>query len=453
MTAHSREKSEKRQRLTLVVLLVTLLVPVSVLAQAKKAPNKNADSSVENQHPKSRQTAQGKGGKKHRPDRIVSVAVMEFSSKGGVDQNQTDALCDMLANEIRSIGNFRVIGKSDIQAALNIEEQKMLMGCSDNSCIAEIGGALGVRWIISGNVSLFGKTWLLNLKLMDVEKVEVASSFSRTIKGEQDILIGLLYEAVGVLFSDAQDKIGIEITIKKRPKVEAVPEIVATPKSIPEARAPKIEKQAKAQPQAGWFDRPRESGWNLRINFGPVFFSQFRVEDDFGFDCPGEGEHTVDCLNLAGAEETLSDQERNGGGLGVSLGYTFNRWLTFYAQLGGFVVSGESNNDDSRNMFEVGISAGAALAWPTDTWIEPSLYVELGYSSMADDLDKGKFSDARVSGTGVAFNMGVGLDFYLYADWFVGLRTGVMFRSWGQDIVVQSDGPGFHLMASSGWMF
>jgi len=52
----------------------------------------------------------------------VSIAVMEFTSKGGVTQDQMDALSDMLSNQIRSMGNYKVIGKSDIRSMLTMEE-------------------------------------------------------------------------------------------------------------------------------------------------------------------------------------------------------------------------------------------------------------------------------------------------------------------------------------------
>ncbi|MBW1809073.1 MAG: hypothetical protein JRJ19_16560 [Deltaproteobacteria bacterium] len=131
----------------------------------------------------------------------ISIAVMEFASKGGVSQEQMDALSDMLANEIRNRGEYRVIGKSDIRTALNLEEQKTMLGCNDNSCIAEIGGALGVRWVVVGNVSLFGETFLLNLKLMDVEAVKVAWGTSKKVTGGQAKLIDALALAVGEMMT------------------------------------------------------------------------------------------------------------------------------------------------------------------------------------------------------------------------------------------------------------
>jgi TolB-like protein len=129
-----------------------------------------------------------------------AVAVMEFASKGGVTQEQMDALGELLANEIRDLGAFRVIGKSDIQAVLQFEEKKILAGCSDDSCIAEIGGALGAQFVAVGSVSLFGETYLLNLKLLDVRKISVWKGISRKVKGGEDALLDATSSAVREIF-------------------------------------------------------------------------------------------------------------------------------------------------------------------------------------------------------------------------------------------------------------
>ncbi len=145
-----------------------------------------------------------------RAEEEIAVAVMEFASKGGIEADKMDALSDMLANEIRRLGNFRVVGKSDIQAALQLEEQKLLLGCSDDSCIAEIGGALGVRWVVIGNISKFGKTYLLNLKLMDVAEIKVLSGLSKKVTGGEDMLIDALSAASREMIAEASKKMGAE---------------------------------------------------------------------------------------------------------------------------------------------------------------------------------------------------------------------------------------------------
>ncbi len=133
----------------------------------------------------------------------TDIAVLEFKSKGGISQEQMEALGDMLATEIRSLGEFHVIGTTDIRAAFRLEEQKKLAGCDDDSCIGEIGGALGVRWVLLGNVGLFGETYLLNMKIMNVESMRVAASVAQKFRGSQDAMLDALPELTRKLFTDA----------------------------------------------------------------------------------------------------------------------------------------------------------------------------------------------------------------------------------------------------------
>ncbi len=134
----------------------------------------------------------------------IPIAVMEFSSKGGVEQEQMDALGDMLSTELRAMGPYRVIGKRDISTMLQLEEQKNMLGCDELGCISDIGGALGVRWVLVGNISRFGELYLLNLKLMDVERVEVARSVAHKVAGGQAALLDELGAAAGELLAGSE---------------------------------------------------------------------------------------------------------------------------------------------------------------------------------------------------------------------------------------------------------
>lgn len=98
-------------------------------------------------------------------------AVMEFASKGGISKDRAEALGDLVANTIRGYGKYDVIAKADIKTMLGMAKAKEALGCDDESCLAEIGGALGVEYVVAGNLSLMGKTYLLNLKVIDQRKV------------------------------------------------------------------------------------------------------------------------------------------------------------------------------------------------------------------------------------------------------------------------------------------
>ncbi|HOX44778.1 MAG TPA: hypothetical protein PK668_14360 [Myxococcota bacterium] len=134
----------------------------------------------------------------------LSIAVTDFASKGGITQEQMEALSDLVAAEIRKLGDFRVIGKEDIRSVLGLEEQKLLVGCSDDGCMAEIGGALGVDRMAAGNVSVFDGTYLLNLKLIDVKRVLVLRAVSRRIRGDSADLLGEVPGAVAELLGVVQ---------------------------------------------------------------------------------------------------------------------------------------------------------------------------------------------------------------------------------------------------------
>ena len=48
------------------------------------------------------------------------IAVMELAAKSGIKQAQLDVLSDMLATEIRNIGKYDVVTRSDIQSMLGL---------------------------------------------------------------------------------------------------------------------------------------------------------------------------------------------------------------------------------------------------------------------------------------------------------------------------------------------
>lgn len=77
-----------------------------------------------------------------------------------------DALQNSLSAALRDRG-FDVVSSTDIAAALGLERQKQLVGCTDSNCLAEIGGALGVDFMVLSQVGGLDNDTLLVLKLID----------------------------------------------------------------------------------------------------------------------------------------------------------------------------------------------------------------------------------------------------------------------------------------------
>jgi len=88
------------------------------------------------------------------------------------------ALTDVFAAALDEPRWFRIVAPRDVTAALALERQKELMGCSvDQSCLAELAGALGVDYVAAVSVGRAGETLLVSARLIDPRRgVGVARS-------------------------------------------------------------------------------------------------------------------------------------------------------------------------------------------------------------------------------------------------------------------------------------
>jgi hypothetical protein len=88
---------------------------------------------------------------------------------------------------------LRVYTQREIQTAIGMERQKQLLGCAaeDSSCLAELAGALGVDAILFGNVGQFGKTFQVNIKVLQANNLAPLATFSAHVDSEEGLLTEL----------------------------------------------------------------------------------------------------------------------------------------------------------------------------------------------------------------------------------------------------------------------
>jgi TolB-like protein len=130
----------------------------------------------------------------------ASIAVFDLVASGVPAETATN-LTQILAVEVKKVPGTKVIARDDIRAVLNLEAQKQLLGCSDSTaCLAEIGGALGVDYLLSGVVGRIADTHVISLRLIDPSTLDVKSRISDSFVGPEDQLVGAIRLAVGSLF-------------------------------------------------------------------------------------------------------------------------------------------------------------------------------------------------------------------------------------------------------------
>ena len=135
------------------------------------------------------------------------VAVMDLSAKAGVDAVKAATLTDILCAAIKDIGEYKVISREDIRAMLMHVQDQQLLGCDDTRCLAEIGGALGVPLLVFGNIGMLGDTYVINLKLIDIDNADVVNRISEKYSGPEGGLIDHLEYCTRVLFGKEKSKI------------------------------------------------------------------------------------------------------------------------------------------------------------------------------------------------------------------------------------------------------
>jgi hypothetical protein len=135
------------------------------------------------------------------------IAVFDLEAVYGVKASMARVLSDILLSNLTDSGRFlSVVSAEDIKQMLDLEQQKNVLGCQDDSCMAEIGGALGVPFMAVPSMGRLGGQFVLNLKILDVEAARVRARVSRTVQREVDLpaaVLGLTKVALEHLFEGA----------------------------------------------------------------------------------------------------------------------------------------------------------------------------------------------------------------------------------------------------------
>jgi TolB-like protein len=130
------------------------------------------------------------------------IVVLRLASAGEGATALADALTEQVLTELQHAG-VSAVGQSDVAAILGLERQKELLGCADKatSCLAELTGALGAAYLLTGALSRAGESWRLDLKLLRASNGEVLrreglSSVSSGLYDGVSTLVKRLLEAL-----------------------------------------------------------------------------------------------------------------------------------------------------------------------------------------------------------------------------------------------------------------
>lgn len=113
---------------------------------------------------------------------------------------------EYVLSAVQNGGDYEVIGQDDIAALVGFEKQKDLVGCDDASCIANIGGALGVDRIIAVRIARLDADWVVTSKMINIKATRVEARTSDIVVGNVKALLNAVPDIVNKLFAAAQGR-------------------------------------------------------------------------------------------------------------------------------------------------------------------------------------------------------------------------------------------------------
>ncbi len=142
----------------------------------------------------------------------VKVMVLPLKPGPGVGKNSAEVLTGAFVTSLQSLQGLQVLTMKDVddllgferkKAAVNVEVSKRLgedVCTGDTSCLAEIGGALGTQFIVTGSIDKLGSLTALTVQVLDSRKATVIERHQERVKGGEEVLIERMDVAAQALF-------------------------------------------------------------------------------------------------------------------------------------------------------------------------------------------------------------------------------------------------------------
>jgi len=118
---------------------------------------------------------------------LSSVAVMRFES-AGIDSSVSLVVTDLFTNQIQADGKYRVMERSQMNKILSEQGFQSSGICNSTECAVEIGRLLSIDKMFIGSIGKLGESWVINIRMINIQTGEILSNESKQVKGKADKL-------------------------------------------------------------------------------------------------------------------------------------------------------------------------------------------------------------------------------------------------------------------------
>ncbi len=185
----------------------------------------------------------------------LSFAVLDLKATG-VEADTASNLTQLLSTEIKKIKGTTVISRDDLLAILSLEKLSQLTGeACDVACVAELGGALGVDKLVTGQLGKLGERYFISLRLIDPVAVKTDSRIAESFKGTEEMLIrAVSYSGRALLGVESKTPGSLVVTASQEEAEVFVDNKKVGQLPLPPLRAIQAGRHSLRLVRAGFFD-------------------------------------------------------------------------------------------------------------------------------------------------------------------------------------------------------
>jgi hypothetical protein len=127
-------------------------------------------------------------------------------------------LGQIVAEEAGRVKGYELLSAADVRAVLDQEASKQLVGCDDNSCLAELAEAMDAELLVSGRVDVGPDgAPLVSLSLVNARALVVVNRVTATWRGDEGRLPDVVRTGAQRLLLPAKDRAPGAIVVSGAP--------------------------------------------------------------------------------------------------------------------------------------------------------------------------------------------------------------------------------------------
>jgi hypothetical protein len=106
----------------------------------------------------------------------------------GASETTARVVRDEIAQGLAGDPRLEALSSEDLRRVVSLEAERTVLGCTSESCLAEVGQALGARYVVHGSLSVIGALRILRVNVLDTDDNRSVARETIEARADEDLL-------------------------------------------------------------------------------------------------------------------------------------------------------------------------------------------------------------------------------------------------------------------------